>query len=198
MRNPLARFRRRSRDRLVVVHLNARLMPLDRGELFADPLAAHLAGLGLSATVSGGGTSLSELGEPMTCDLELDVAAEVPVAEAAARIGEFLDSVGAPRGSTVRADDSVLLQFGTTQGLALYLNGTDLPDEVYAASDTNELARAVGDALGDAGRMLSSWHGPTETALYLYGPSSATMRARLADLLATRADAQLSRLEDIA
>src|SRR3712207_7079947 len=55
----------------------------------------------------------------------------------------------------------------------LFRSGTDLPDEVYAASDTNELVAAIAGALDDSGRMLSRWQGPTDTALYLYGPSAA-------------------------
>jgi len=70
--------------------------------------------------------------------------------------------------------------FGVTEGLAVYLNGTDLPDEVYADGDVNELIAALLDTIGAEGRMQSYWEGPRETALYLYGPSAS----RIADLTA--------------
>ncbi|MBB4752565.1 hypothetical protein [Actinoplanes lobatus] len=75
------------------------------------------------------------------------------------------------------------MTFGVTEGLAVYLNGTDLPDEVYATSDINDLITALLDALGAHGRMQSYWQGPRETALYLYGPSAARMADLIADLL---------------
>lgn len=123
---------------------------------------------------------------------------DVDLDSLAGTIADFLDSRGAPRGSrVVDGSGAVLRTFGVTEGLARYLNGTDLPAEVYAASDTNEIVDAVNAALGDGGRMLSYWHGPEDTALYLYGPSEEVMRARLADLVASRPDTQLSRLESI-
>jgi hypothetical protein len=194
----VALFRRKRRTRTLVVHLKARLMPMDRGEIFEDPLDAHLSAAGVPASVSGAGTLVSDEGEPLSCDLELDVPLDEDAAVVAARVAELLDSLGAPRGSTVLDEDgTTLATFGVAEGLALYLNGTDLPEEVYATSDTRELADAVGTALGDSGRMLSYWHGPTETALYLYGPSAEVMRSRLTDLLTSRPDTQLSRLETI-
>jgi hypothetical protein len=191
-------FRRRSKRRTVTIHLNARLLPLDRGELFEDPLDAHLSERSFRTVLGDAGTLLSPEGEPTSCDVELEVDRDDDLQALAGAIAEFLDSRGAPRGSTVVDEGgTVLTTFGVTEGLALYLNGTDLAAEVYAASDTNEIVDAVNAALDDSGRMLSYWHGPEATALYLYGPSEEVMRARLANLLATRPDMQLSRLESI-
>lgn len=132
----------------------------------------------------------------MSCDAELKVGRDVDLQALAGTIAEFLDSRGAPRGSTVVDEGgTVLATFGVTEGLALYLNGTDLPAEVYAASDTNEIVDAVNAAVGGSGRVLSSWHGPEDTALCL--PSEEAMRGRLANLLAHRHDMQPSRLESV-
>ena len=68
-----------------------------------------------------------------------------------------------------------VVEINVTEGLAVYLNGTDLPDEVYATSDVNELIAGMHGSLGDEGRMQSYWQGPRETALYLYGSSAARM-----------------------
>ncbi len=194
----MAFFRRKSKRRTLEVRLNARLLPMDRGELFEDPLDAHLSERSLRAAVTGGGTSLSADGESTSCDIELEMDGDEDRTALARATAEFLDSLGAPRGSAVAdVDGTVLVPFGVTEGLALYLNGTDLPAEVYAASDTNEVVDAVNEALGDSGRMFSYWHGPEDTALYLYGPDEEVMRARLTDLLATRPDTMLSRLESI-
>jgi hypothetical protein len=45
--------------------------------------------------------------------------------------------------------------FGVTEGLAVYLNGTDLPHEVYATSDVSDLIAALLGHLGAEGDMQS-------------------------------------------
>jgi hypothetical protein len=74
--------------------------------------------------------------------------------------------------------------FGGTEGLAVYLNGTDLPDEVYVTSDVNDLIAALLGRLGTEGDMQSWWEGPRETALYLYGSSAVRMSGLIAGVLA--------------
>jgi hypothetical protein len=94
------------------------------------------------------------------------------------------DSSAPAQGSRVRTSHGEPAIFGVTEGLAVYLNGTDLPDEGYANSDVNGLIAAVLNRLGVEGHMHSYWEGPQETALYLYGPSAARMSELIADVLA--------------
>ena len=47
----------------------------------------------------------------------------------------------------------------------------------------NELLDRLHIALAETGALQSFWEGPTETALYLYGPSVAAMGESLAELL---------------
>lgn len=184
----------RSRKRLLTVRLTARLDPMQRGEVYEDPLDDFLSQSPLDASVTGGGTLLSADGEVQYCDLEIACRGDDDDAVVAAVVSH-LGSVGAPKGSSIiDQDGQVIAQFGTLDGLGLYLNGTDLPDEVYANSDTNELAAAVEAALGETGQKMSHWHGPTETAFYLYGPDAEAMKVRLQPLLTSRPDMQLSRL----
>ena len=72
---------------------------------------------------------------------------------------------------------------GQLQGLALYLNGTDLPDEVYAESDVNEVWDACERLLADEGEPMSYWEGDTETAIYCYGKNFQEMQRRLQPFL---------------
>lgn len=182
---------------MLLVHINAPMRPLDRGDVFEDPLDEHLASLGVPASVAGGGTQLTAEGEPESCDIELEVATE-ELEPVIAAVTSFLESRKVPRGSSIQDQRGrVLATFGVSEGLALYLNGTDLPAEVYANSDVNELIEALHVAMGPAGAMLSYWEGPRDTALYLYGPDAKALRARVAPFLAERADTQLSRLVDL-
>ena len=180
----------------VTFRLNARLQPMHRGEVFEDPLDEALAKRGIGE-IEGGGTMQSDNGEIECCDIVVFV--HDPVAANAATIAAELEGLGAPLGSRYRvdgADDPV--PFGVSGGLALYLNGTDLPDEVYLTQDVNELIERLDEAIGYTGKMMSHWEGPTETALYFYGDPYDVMAAALAPVIAAHPLAAQSRMEQIA
>jgi hypothetical protein len=174
------------------ISLNARLRPLDRGDLYEDPLQELLEVRAPGSEITGGGTLMSPDGEPVASDISLEIEGEP--AATMALVLRALEEFGAPKGSKATLDDAEPVYFGVTEGVAIYLNGTDLPDEVYAGNDVNELIERLHERLGDEGRMHSYWEGPTETALYLYGPSAERIRELTADLLATHPLAGLSRL----
>ena len=89
------------------------------------------------------------------------------------------------------------MPFGQYEGVGLYLNGSDLPDQVYIDNDVNELIGTLVERLGADGAMHSYWEGPRETALYLYGPSAQRMRELIADVVDSHPLACQSRLTDL-
>ena len=181
---------------MVIARLNARAQPLDRGEVFEDPLNDILEAAG-TGQVTGGGTMLGEEGEIEFCDLEIMVPEATDAVLGAIR--EALEGLGAPKGSKLIWNDGASeLEFGTFEGLAVYLNGTDLPDSVYEQSDVNFVYEEFGRLLGDARRVVSHWDGPRESALYLYGRSAETMLARIRPLLDTYPLCQKARIVTIA
>jgi hypothetical protein len=158
--------------------LNARIMPIERGERFEDPLGDALAENGLGE-VTGGGTLQSETGELDYCGIDVDL---VDSAKAVPFVCEFLTKCGAPKGSKLQYEvdgQSVEVPFGAVEGLAIYLNGTDLPEKVYKECDVNVAYAEINRLLGDGGSIQGHWQGPSETALYLYGNSADEMRARI-------------------
>ena len=163
------------------ITLNARLRPLDRGDRYEDPLQEVVDAQPPGSQVSGGGTLLTTEREPALSDIDLDVEGDATAVRDL--VVATLEAVGAPRGSLIRLDDGEPITFGVTEGLAVYLNGTDLPDEVYTGNDVNDLIAALLERLGAEGDMQSYWEGPRETALYLYGPSADRMRDLIADVL---------------
>lgn len=174
------------------IHLRARLQPVDRGDLYVDPLQEILDAHAPGCAVTGGGTLLDAGGEPQSCDIELDLEGD---ASAVLRLViRTLESCGAPRGSKAFLDDAEPVPFGVTEGLGVYLNGTELPEAVYADGDINELAERLIEQVGDAGRLQSYWEGPTETALYFYGPSASRMYELMSGVLATHPLAERSRV----
>jgi hypothetical protein len=180
---------------LVVARLNDRAQPMDRGELYEDPLddvlRKHRAG-----SVTGGGTQLTEDSEIEFCEIEIEV--REPATDTIALIKHTLEDLGAPKGSTLRLESlDEVLSFGVNEGLAVYLNGTDLPDEVYAECDSNFVYSEFNRLLGADGKVHSHWQGPTETALYMYGPSFETMKHRLASFLSSYPLCQRARVVQI-
>ncbi|MFC4765207.1 hypothetical protein [Dyella koreensis] len=180
----------------LTAQLNARVQPIHRGEIYEDPLDAFLRERGLGE-VDGGGTMLTEHGEIDYCDVEIHLT---DVSEdKLAWLVNTLENMGAPKGSKLLLDDGKReIPMGRNEGLAVYLNGTDLPDEVYANCDSNVVYSTFAVLLGDAGVIQSWWQGPTETALYLYGPSFEQMRALIADFVASYPLCQKARLVQIA
>src|SRR5262245_27897189 len=135
---------------LAYARLNARILPLDRGDRYEDPLSEALAENGY-AEVTGGGTGMLPSGEIDYCGLDIDI---YDVEKGVPFICDFLANRGAPRGSALQFEqngEKVEVPFGFLEGLAIYLNGTDLPDEVYEKCDINELYEELNRLLGDRG-----------------------------------------------
>ena len=173
----------------LVAQLNARLQPMHRGEFFEEALDAELKRNQLGE-VSGGGTLQTPGGEIEYCDIEIELSG------GRRHPG---DPEGAPKGSTLHVEhEDRKVPFGKNEGLAVYLNGTDLPDDVYKNCDSNFVYSEFDRLLEGEGLVLSYWQGPTETAFYVYGSSVETMRSRLADFLAAYPLCQKCRVVQIA
>jgi hypothetical protein len=168
---------------LVIARLNARAQPMDRGDVFEDPLDGILQAAGMG-NVTGGGTQLGTDGEIAFCDLEIAVPEATDAALGAIR--KTLEGLGAPKGSRLIWNDGANeIEFGSFEGLAVYLNGTDLPDDVYEQCDVNVVYEELGKLVGSEGRVVSHWQGPRETALYLYGRSAEAMLSLIRPFLDT-------------
>jgi hypothetical protein len=185
------------RDHEVVVRLNARLQPINRGDLFEDPLDATLRQAGLGQ-VTGGGTHIAQGdGGIAACDLDLSLLAlDEPTLTGV--IGR-LEELGAPKGSRLLLEDGHRERtFGHYEGLALMLNGTDLPKEVYETQDVNDLIGALRAALGTHCHYMDFWQGPLETSLFFYGPAYDEMSQAIAPVRAREALCERSRIEKTA
>lgn len=168
----------------VAAQLNHLLMPIDRGERYEDPLDEALRQRGLGETV-GGGTMLSQSGEIEFIDVEIVLDNEE---EGIPFVIQTLEELGAPRGSLLRvydADPPREIPFGRVEGIAVYLDGVNLPDEVYATSDVNVVIEEIQKRLRGYGEIQGYWQGPRETALYLYGKEAEEMRRLISDFLDT-------------
>jgi len=181
---------------LVIARLNDRAQPMDRGELYEDPLHALLQNKNWGE-VSGGGSQLASSGEIAYCEVEIALTAVSPTV--LDEITAELERCGAPKGSSLRGEGiGADRLFGTTEGLAVYLNGTDLPDETYRDSDVNFVFDEFNRLLQGQGKIHSYWQGPTETALYMYGTSFEAMRSALTPFLGSYPLCERARVVQVA
>src|SRR5215831_18914973 len=153
-----------SEPSMVVARLYEHIGPIDRGSRYEDPLDAALRRANLGE-VTGGGSQLGALGEIDFADVEIQVA---DVEDAMKVIIDVLQRSGAPVGSQLLVAGDVVREFGEQQSVAVYLDGTSLPDEVYANLDFDDLVTRLTEAAG-ADSFHGYWGGPEETGLFFFG-----------------------------
>ena len=166
----------------VTAQLNHLIMPIDRGERYEDPLEEALSIEGLGHT-DGGGTMQQKSGEIEYIDVEIALTEKekgIPF------VISKLEEMGAPKGSILKihdTDPSTEIPFGKAEGLGIYLDGVNLPDEVYKTSDVNVVIDELNKRIEGIGEMQSYWQGNTETALYFYGDDQKRMLELMKDFL---------------
>lgn len=176
----------------LTIELNAKLQPMHREEMLEEPLKNALLEAKAGDLV-GGGTLLSATGEVAKCDITLSVKDEW-----VEKVRAFLQEINAiPKGSKIICDEKVT-PIGQAEGLAIYLNGTDLPAKVYQSNDINDLIAELQNALGENCFMFSWWESGTKTALYFYGESYSSMYESIKHILDSHPLCQLSQTKQIA
>jgi hypothetical protein len=171
-------------DRIsATAEFNHKIGPIDRGERYEDSLGDALSEKGFGE-VDGGGTMQSKEGEILYIDVHMDLTNPE---ESIPFVTRFLEERGAPKGSKLKiykGDDVVReVPFGVREGFAIYLDGVNLPDEVYRESDSNVVVSEIDKRLEGHGEIEAHWTGPTETSLYVYGDSIATMKPLIQDFM---------------
>lgn len=185
----------------VRVQVNGKLQPMDRGELEDNFITPFLEEHDLGEVV-GGGTMLGGPGQEIAfCDIELELKDGPP--EQLQNVIAYLDGM-LPRGSKLTYGgeeedaESTEVALGKLNGLALYLNGTELPEEVYQTTDINHVVAELEQRLDEDLLYRAHWRGPTETALYFYSRATFdAMKGLIADFVGTYPLCQKSRIVEI-
>lgn len=172
-----------SDESYIVVTLNDKLMPIDRGEIYGDPLDEMLQMVGVGE-VTGGGTMQHASGEIEYCDLEIRINTDSLNDHQIQMIIDKLESNGAPKGSVLTIEKSgEKLPFGQKEGLALYLDGENLEDDVYKNCDPNFVIEEIKNLINDKSEIVRYWQGEKETGLYFYGDSFDAMYKSIAPFI---------------
>lgn len=181
-----------------VIQLNEKIMPVDRGEYYEDPLDAFLR-TNKYGEVTGGGTMQAKSGEIEFCDVEFKIYQGNNEKKIISEIIEMLTNLGAPKGSHIENERTEeRFNFGNQEGLGIYLDGVSLPDEVYATCDSNIVLSEISKLLGYEGEVKRYWQGNTETALYFYGHSFEEMNNAISHFIKAYPLCQNARITKIA
>jgi hypothetical protein len=160
--------------------------PVARVRRYEEPLEAFLIRHGLGEW-DGGGTQMGDTPKIEFVDVTFWLRASEDALDLVAR---ELGGLGAPIGSelhfTSDKGDEVR-PFGTTECVAIFLDGVNLPKEVYKANDVNAVLDHLKDALAkeSLGEFRAHWHGPQETALFFNGSNAEAMKAAMTPVLAS-------------
>jgi len=186
------------KNNYVIAQLNDKIMPIDRGDVYEDPLDSFLK-LKYFGQVTGGGTLLMANGENEYCDLEIEIIIKPFTQNAINEIISKLEELGAPKGSQLIIEQTgQKIPFGKLEGMAVYLDGVNLSDEVYKNSDTETIAEKIRSLAGINSDVLRYWQGNTETALYFYATSFNEMKSSISELLKTDPECENARVVQIA
>ena len=176
----------------VELELNARLQPIHRCEIFEDLFENVFKSYEIGEVI-GAGTLQKATGEVEKCDIKMDIYKE--------KLNAFISYLQKidiiPKGSTLFVNKEAM-SIGSAEGMALYLNGTDLPVEVYQNNDVNELIALLDQALNNIAHRLSYWEGSAETALYYYGKDYFAMKNSIAEIVESHPLCQKCRIVKIA
>ena len=182
----------------LVASLNDKIMPMDRGDVYEDPLDEFLKSMNYGE-VTGGGTMQMENGEIEYCDLEICLNSAQIDDEMIKQIINKLEELGAPKGSTLLVENTQeKIPFGINEGLAIYLDGINLSDEVYKNSDSEAIANEICRLANIESDIIRYWQGNTETALYFYDKSFEKMNSSIEDFVKTNPECENARIVQIA
>lgn len=176
----------------LILHLNARFQPKHRFEL--EDALQEIFQENNAGEITGGGTLLKENGEIDSCDIEIDFFDEQKNLE---WLVNLLHAIGIPKRSVLRGIEPPI-PVGTLEGLALYMNGTDLEEEIYKSCDINYAIEQLEQTIEGIGRMYSYGELNEFTALYFYGTSFLTMKEKMYPFLSSYPLCQKCTIEQIA
>ena len=180
----------------LTLNLNSRLQPMHRHDL--EDALQEILEKGKLGEVTGGGTLQNpQTGEIVSCDIEIHLNDDKQ--DSVNRLVELMNIIGIPKGSALLCTaPEIKIEVGTLEGLAYYLNNTDLPDVVYETCDINHVVEQMELAMKGIGGLYSYWESDAYTALYFYGNSYSEMKQKIEPFVATYPLCQESRIEQIA
>jgi hypothetical protein len=182
----------------IVATLNDKIMPIDRGEIYEDPLDELLNSENIGE-VSGGGTMQEKSGEIEYCDIEIKLNSSEIDKTVINKIIDKLEKLGAPKGSVLNIGKTQeKINFGNLEGIGIYIDGINLPKNVYEECDINFVITEIHRLTETEYIINRYWESDNGTALYFYGQSFDKMKNQISDFVESYPLCKNCRIEKIA
>ena len=170
-------------DNFIRIQLNDKIMPINRGDVYEDPIDKFLKKNEIGE-VTGGGTLQLKSGEIAYCDVEIYLKSKLIDKSILKQIIEQFEDFGAPKGSKLIVESTgEEIEFGKLEGIGIYLDGINLPEHVYAEADIDYLADEFNKRTSPNSDVVRNWTGNEESALYYYSSSFLEMKDAIQDVL---------------
>lgn len=181
----LFKSKEKSEINILVATLKDKIMPIDRGMIYEDPLDEYLQEMNIGGVI-GGGTLQLENGEVGYCDIEIKLNANEIDKNIIENIIKKLEEFGAPKGSFLRIEKTgEEIEFGLKEDIGIYIDGKNLPEKVYENCDINFVVSELKRLLGDQSEIVRFWYGEYETGLYFYGNNPDEMKYSINNFIST-------------
>lgn len=158
----------------ITIELNMRFQPLHLYELedYLDEAFEESE----KGEVTGDGFAQKPGGEVSYCNIDAELYDGSP--ENIDWLKDVLNKTGIAKGSKLIYEHTQEA-IGSLEGAAVYLNGTDLPQETYKSCDINYVIEQLDKLLEGVGRLYSWYEGNEFTALYYYGASFEKIKEKI-------------------
>lgn len=134
--------------------------------------------------MTGGGTLQENTGELSYCDIEIELRTKAIDKSTISDIILMLENLGAPKGSKLIIESTKEeIPFGKKEGLALYLDGQGLPEEVYRECDINFVISEIHRLTNIEPDADRNWQGEKEIALYFFNNSFVEMKSSISVIM---------------
>jgi len=168
-----------SKEIYLTVRINDKCGPIDRGDIYEDPLDEVLQEQKLGE-VTGSGTQLNEDNKIEYCELEVSITGDVEKTKKV--IIDTLNEIGTPKGSKL-IEENGETTFGNKEVMAVYFDNL-LAEEVYEKNDINDVLAELHDLLGGKGEMANHSATEEETIVYFKGTSFVKMEKAVSEYCA--------------
>lgn len=144
-------------------------------------------------------TMQSPTGEIKFFDIQVVIYDNNDIMKIVDEIKINLESLGAPKGSFIEIQGKEeKISFGKKEGLAIYLDGVNLPENVYKECDSNYVVTEIFRLTGCSDDVIRFWEGDKETPIYFYGNSFNKMKRDILEFIETYPLCQGARIVQIA
>ena len=179
------------------LYLNAKLQPFIRNDLediFEDFLEKHNLG---SLTDNVPNSKVIE--KTPYCNITFATSSIKELSEEEIiTLKEFFIENPVPKDTKIICNETKrLISVGTLEGLGLYINWTDLPNEVYVQNDINDLNEMILEQLGTKVQIMSYSEHENDTALYYYGSSFNDMHNEIKEIISSHPLCEKSKVQQI-